>query len=95
MLAGVRDFPAQMGAGSATSGLHRRGEVRREMAAEDVERPTQDALLPGGDRHGNAKTVGDHDIWRLPQADDTYRERTALPVHPQPAGVPSRRRPAR
>src|SRR5207344_3310058 len=21
---------------------------------------------------GNAKTVGDHDIWRLPQDDDTY-----------------------
>src|SRR4030095_15999026 len=21
---------------------------------------------------GNAKTVGDHDIWRLPQADDTF-----------------------
>ena len=21
---------------------------------------------------GNAKTIGDHDIWRLPQADDTY-----------------------
>ena len=50
LLAGVRDFPAQMGAGPATAELHRRGPVRRRLAAADVGRPDADALLPGRDR---------------------------------------------
>jgi hypothetical protein len=28
--------------------------------------------ITSGSARGNAKTVGDHDIWRLPQADDTF-----------------------
>ncbi len=37
-LAGVRDFPGQMGATAGCLGLHRRGPLRGRMAAEDVER---------------------------------------------------------
>jgi len=38
-----------------------------------VERADQNPLLPSG-RVGEANNYyfGDHDIWRLPQADDTY-----------------------
>ena len=40
---------------------------------------------------GNDTIAGDHDIWRLPQADDTLRRtRSALPLHPQPARLPRR-----
>ena len=72
LLAGVRDFPAQMGAGSRDLELHRRVAVRRAVPAAHVERQDLHAVLPGGDRSGNANTTGDHDIWRLPQADDTF-----------------------
>ena len=40
---------------------------------------------------GNAKTISDHDIWRLPQADDHYGGHDPLlPLHPPPSGVPRR-----
>jgi hypothetical protein len=32
---------------------------------------TMTFTITSGSARGNAKTVGDHDIWRLPQADDT------------------------
>ena len=48
---------------------------------------TQDAVLPGGCGFGRSKYTGDHDIWRLPQADDTIGMRLALSVHLPPAGV--------
>ena len=34
--------------------------------------PTRTLYYQVGIGEGNAKTAGDHDIWRLPQADDTY-----------------------
>jgi len=37
-----------------------------------VGRPHRDLYYQVGIGEGNASTVGDHDIWRLPQADDTY-----------------------
>ena len=53
--------------------LHRRGPVRRRLAAADVGRPARRTLYyQVGIGSGNAKTIGDHDIWRLPQADDGY-----------------------
>jgi endoglucanase len=33
---------------------------------------TMTFTITSGSARGNAKTVGDHDIWRLPQADDTF-----------------------
>jgi len=56
-----------------------------------VERADQDALLPGRHREANNYYVGDHDIWRLPQADDHYLgTKPALRVHPAPTGLPGR-----
>ncbi len=69
---GARSFPAQMGASAGTSDFL--GEVR--FGDQWLERMWNDATrtlyYQVGIGVGNAKTVGDHDLWRLPQADDTY-----------------------
>ena len=38
------------------------------MAAADVERETRTLYYQVGIGEGNPKTLGDHDIWRPPQA---------------------------
>jgi len=43
------------------------------LTAENVGRQLEDVLLPGGRGFGGHSYVGDHDIWRLPQADDNYQ----------------------
>ena len=62
------------------------------LAPADVGRPARGrSTTRSGSATGTTKTVSDHDIWRLPQDDDTYGgTRPALPLHPQPAGVPRR-----
>ncbi len=72
-LAGVRDFPAQMGA-KAPSGSDFTAEARFgvEWLLRMWDDPTRTLYYQVGIGSGNAKTVSDHDIWRLPQADDTY-----------------------
>jgi len=71
LLAGVRDFPAQMGGGS---GANFREEAK--FGATWLSRMWNDSTgtlyYQVGIGTGNAKTVGDHDIWRLPQDDDVY-----------------------
>ena len=52
--------------------LHRGGEVRHGLAARMWDDATRTFYYQVGIGTGNAKTVGDHDIWRLPQADDTF-----------------------
>jgi endoglucanase len=73
LLAGVRDFPAQMGAGSA-AGSNFTAEARfgTDWLLRMWDDPTRTFYYQVGIGTGNAKTVGDHDIWRLPQADDTF-----------------------
>lgn len=74
MLAGLRDFPAQMGAGAQGNGADFRAEARFGLEwllrMWDDERGT--LYYQVGIGEGNGRTAGDHDIWRLPQADDTY-----------------------
>ena len=71
MLAGVRDFPARLGAGSPSDFT---GEAR--FGVEWLLRMWNDSTgtlyYQVGIGEGNRKTVGDHDIWRLPQADDDF-----------------------
>ncbi len=69
---GARSFPAQMGVAAGPSDF--RGEARfgiqwLERMWNDSTRTLYYQVGIGG---GNAKTVSDHDLWRLPQADDTY-----------------------
>ena len=87
--------PGPDGRGLGDVRLHGRGEVRHRLPAAAVGRRRRGrSTTRSGSGAGNAKTVGDHDIWRLPQEDDTFGgTRSAVPLHPQPPGLP--RRPAR
>jgi endoglucanase len=71
LLAGVRDFPSRMGSGSASNfSAEARFGVQWLLKMWDDASGTLYYQVGIGD--GNAKTVSDHDLWRLPQADDTY-----------------------
>jgi endoglucanase len=71
LLAGVRDFPATMG--RATRGDDLRAEARFGtrwlLRMWDGRRRTLYDQVGLG--NGNDSITGDHDVWRLPQADDT------------------------
>src|SRR5215469_4373032 len=75
MLIGVRDFPSQMGAtGSTQNNLHFTDEAKfgldwLQNMWDDTNKILYYQVAIG---NGNSKAVSDHDIWRLPQADDTY-----------------------
>jgi len=73
MLIGIRDFPNQMGTGSATSNFTPEAKFGLDWLQNmwnDSSRTLyyQVAVASGGHNY-----VGDHDIWRLPQVDDTYQ----------------------
>ena len=71
LLSGVRDLPAQMGAGS---GADFTAEARfgADFLLRMWDDPSRTLYYQVGIGSGNAKTIGDHDIWRLPQADDSF-----------------------
>ena len=73
MLTGVRDFPALMGAG-APSSQSLAGESRfgLEWLLRMFDAETGTLYYQVGIGKGNRTTAGDHDIWRLPQADDGF-----------------------
>ncbi len=72
LLAGVRDFPNQMGAGSSSANFTAEAKFGADWLLRMWDDPTATLYYQVGIGEGNASTVGDHDIWRLPQADDTY-----------------------
>jgi endoglucanase len=72
LLTGVRDFPAQMGSGSASSNFTAEARFGTDWLLRMWDDPTRTFYYQVGIGTGNAKTVGDHDIWRLPQADDMF-----------------------
>jgi endoglucanase len=72
LLHGVREFPNQMGAGSATSNFTDEAKFGTDWMLRMWDDPTRTFYYQVGIGTGNAKIVGDHDIWRLPQADDTF-----------------------
>ncbi len=88
MLQAVASFPAQVGAhgqvsfsGEAKFGL----DFLRQMWNER----TRTLYLQVGTGEANSNFLADHDIWRLPQADDHYQgTNPQLPVHQAPASVP-------
>ena len=73
LLAGVRDFPARMGSGSTSSNFTAEARFGVQWLLKMWNDQTRTLYYQVGIGNGNAKTVSDHDIWRLPQADDTYR----------------------
>jgi endoglucanase len=72
LLHGVREFPNEMGAGSASSNFTAEAKFGTDWLLRMWDDPTRTFHYQVGIGSGNAKTVGDHDIWRLPQADDTF-----------------------
>jgi endoglucanase len=75
MLIGERDFPSQMGArGITQNGLHwpDEGKFGLDWLQEMWDDTNQIFYYQMAIGNGNSQTVSDHDIWRLPQADDTY-----------------------
>jgi endoglucanase len=99
MLVGVRDFPNQMGATGVTqNGLHFTDEAKfgldwLQSMWDDNNKIFYYQVAIG---NGNGKTISDHDIWRLPQADDTfmgcpslYRYICHRPVFVNPAALNS------
>src|SRR5215467_5111017 len=97
MLVGIRDFPNQMGATGVTqNSLHFTDEAKfgldwLQSMWDDTNKIFYYQVAIG---NGNGKTVSDHDIWRLPQADDTFGGCTSLyryichrPVFVNPAAL--------
>ncbi|HEX4483221.1 MAG TPA: glycoside hydrolase family 9 protein [Solirubrobacteraceae bacterium] len=72
MLAGVRDFPAEMGASAGASSFTAEARFGVEWLLRMWNEQTHTLYYQVGIGEGNSKTLGDHDIWRLPQADDSY-----------------------
>ncbi len=71
-LAGVRDFPAQLGATAGGSSFTAEARFGVEWLLRMWDDQTRTLYYQVGIASGNAQTVGDHDIWRLPQEDDGY-----------------------
>ncbi len=72
MQLGVRDFPNQMGTGSTTANFTAEAKFGLDWLQHMWDDSTQTLYYQVGIGTGNSKTIGDHDIWRLPQADDNY-----------------------
>jgi endoglucanase len=69
---GVRDMPNQMGAGSTSANFSAEVKFGLDWLQQMWNDSTQTLYYQVGIGTGNSKTIGDHDIWRLPQVDDTY-----------------------
>ena len=73
-LAGIRDFPTQMGAGASSSNFTAEARFGVEWLLRMWNDQTRTLDYQVGIGEGNGNTLGDHDLWRLPQVDDSYRE---------------------
>jgi len=73
MLEGVRDFPNQMGAASSTSNFTAETKFGLDWLQKMWDDNSKTFYYQVGIASGGHAYVGDHDIWRLPQADDTYQ----------------------
>jgi endoglucanase len=96
LLVGIRDFPNQMGAGSSTSNFVAEGKFGLDWLQSIWDDNNKIFYYQVGIGNGNSQTVSDHDIWRLPQVDDTYNNCTSQyryichrPVFVNPAALTS------
>jgi endoglucanase len=70
LLTGVRDFPEQMGPGSASSDFTAESEFGLNWLLRMWDDTNAILYYQVGVGEANSRFVGDHDIWRLPQVDD-------------------------
>ena len=73
MLVGVRDFPNQMGVGSTTSNFTAEAKFGLDWLQKMWDDNSKTFYYQVAVASGGHNYVGDHDIWRLPQADDTWQ----------------------
>ena len=73
MLVGVRDFPGQLGSGSSASNFTAEATFGLDWLQKMWVDSSKTLYYQVGIASGGHSYVGDHDIWRLPQADDTYQ----------------------
>jgi endoglucanase len=78
MLVGVRDFPNQMGTGSAAANFMAEARFGTDWLQKMWNDTSKTFYYQVGIGDGNSQAISDHDIWRLPQADDTYQSCTSL-----------------
>ena len=71
LLSGIRDFPAQMGPGGS-SDFTDEARFGTDWLLRMWDDATRTLYYQVGIGEGNDTTAGDHDIWRLPTADDMY-----------------------
>lgn len=74
MLVGIRDFPNAMGAGSSTSNFINEAKFGLDWLQkmwDDNSKTLYYQVGIGTDFTASSK-LSDHDLWRLPQADDTF-----------------------
>ncbi|HKV42424.1 MAG TPA: glycoside hydrolase family 9 protein, partial [Blastocatellia bacterium] len=69
MLIGIKDFPDEMGPGSA-SDFTAEAKFGLDWLLKMWDDATRTLYYQVGVGEANARFAGDHDIWRLPQADD-------------------------
>jgi endoglucanase len=72
MALGVRDFPAQLGADSTEANFTAEVKFGLDWLQHMWDDQTQTLYYQVGIGAGNDQTISDHDLWRLPQADDTF-----------------------
>ncbi|MDQ6816982.1 MAG: glycoside hydrolase family 9 protein [Actinomycetota bacterium] len=72
MLIGVRDFPAQMGASAGRSNFTAEARFGVRWLLRMWNDRTRTLYYQVGIGNGNSSTFSDHDVWRVPQADDHY-----------------------
>src|SRR5260370_5664390 len=72
MLIGVRDFPGQMGSGSSASNFTAEAQFGLDWLQKMWVDSSKTLYYQVGAASGGHNYVGDHDIWRLPQADNNY-----------------------
>ena len=73
MLIGVRDFPNQMGAAASGSDFTAEAKFGLDWLQKMWSDSTHTLYYQVAVASGGSKYAGDHDIWRLPQADDNWQ----------------------
>ena len=73
MLVGVRDFPGQMGTASSSSNFTAEAQFGLDWLQKMWADSSQTLYYQVAVASGGHNYTGDHDIWRLPQVDDTYQ----------------------
>jgi len=69
---GVRDFAGRMGAGAGNANMTAEFRFGIDWLEKMWDDPNHTLYYQVGIASGNSRILGDHDLWRLPQADDTY-----------------------